>query len=369
MASIRKLARTGEDRWEARINRGKRGTMSRTFKSEQEALRWARQIEARIDAEGAVSLDAEKIMFTQACADFLAGWRPKGGAELPKSKRELVIAIGNDRVLKELSVAAVSHSVIADFIDRMLRTRISEPLNKSKTHPLYNGRTKRSYSASTVRKHFYAIKQVMEWHSITKRYTLADNLFIHQNVPSPWDGQRDRRLRESEQQKLEASAARCRHHKREWALLMQFALATAARSQEIMKAKWQDINLAGKAWNIPPENVKTKTFRQVALTPRAVVILGELFELRSPDSERVFHMWRDSATISKGWKRLAARAGIRDLNFHDLRHESVSRMFERTTLSDAEIMSITRHTNVATLRGYMHLRPSYLADKLSQVDM
>ena len=75
----------------------------------------------------------------------------------------------------------------------------------------------------------------------------------------------------------------------------------------------------------------------------------------------IFHMWRDSATVSKGFRRLTVRAGVDDFRFHDLRHEGVSRLFETTDLTDSEIMSITGHTSSEMLKAYSALRPNALA--------
>jgi hypothetical protein len=48
-------------------------------------------------------------------------------------------------------------------------------------------------------------------------------------------------------------------------------------------------------------------------------------------------------------------------------HERISRLFEDTIMSDAEIMTLTGHTNIRTLEGYMKLRPSHLAKKMEAI--
>ena len=52
------------------------------------------------------------------------------------------------------------------------------------------------------------------------------------------------------------------------------------------------------------------------------------------------------------------------MRFHDLRHEATSRLFERTELQTVEIMLMTGHTQVSTLKRYANLRPRILAEKL-----
>lgn len=364
MANIRKKG----DSYEVRIHRtniAEPVKLSKSFKSKKEASAWAASVEAKIASGEKVSRKAETLTFGDACAAFLEHYRPKGpksGGKISERETQLVAAI--NVWLSDKKIAQMTHGVLQDFVDRMLVTPITKPVERKKKHPYYNGDRERTYSASTVRHHYFQIKKVMEWHSIREKYALDQNLFRGHHIPAAWQGQRERRLQSGEIEAIEAAAKTARSYGNEWILLTRFALATAARAQEILKAKWSDVNMPGKAWNIPPENVKTSTFRQVPISRDAFSVLAELDKLRSDSDPRLFHFWQDSTTISKGWRRLTSRAGVEDLRFHDLRHEAVSRLFESTRLSDVEIMSITGHTNIATLRGYAKLRPNYLADKI-----
>ena len=47
--------------------------------------------------------------------------------------------------------------------------------------------------------------------------------------------------------------------------------------------------------------------------------------------------------------RACKKAGLRDLHFHDLRHEATSRLFENTDLDLMEIRSITGHKTLQVL--------------------
>lgn len=57
-------------------------------------------------------------------------------------------------------------------------------------------------------------------------------------------------------------------------------------------------------------------------------------------------------------------AGCVGLKFHDLRHEAVSRLFERTTLSETQIMKITGHKSQRMLMRYANLRASNLSSAM-----
>ena len=58
------------------------------------------------------------------------------------------------------------------------------------------------------------------------------------------------------------------------------------------------------------------------------------------------------------------KAGIVDLHFHDLRHEAISKFFEKG-LSIPEVSLISGHKDVRQLMRYTHLKICSLIDKLN----
>jgi integrase len=71
-----------------------------------------------------------------------------------------------------------------------------------------------------------------------------------------------------------------------------------------------------------------------------------------------------TSALSHQFTRIFEAAGCVDLNFHDMRHEATSRLFERTEMSDFEIMKITGHSSTQMLGRYANLRASDLARKM-----
>ena len=67
--------------------------------------------------------------------------------------------------------------------------------------------------------------------------------------------------------------------------------------------------------------------------------------------------------VRLAWERLTKRAGIENLHFHDLRHEAISRFFEKG-LSVAEVALISGHRDFRQLFRYTHLRAEDLVRKL-----
>ncbi|MDA8154400.1 MAG: tyrosine-type recombinase/integrase [Acidithiobacillus sp.] len=67
--------------------------------------------------------------------------------------------------------------------------------------------------------------------------------------------------------------------------------------------------------------------------------------------------------MNKVWKTALERAGIQGLHFHDLRHESTSRLVEMG-MSDTKTRQITGHKSAQMMGRYTHLRSEELVQDL-----
>jgi integrase len=63
------------------------------------------------------------------------------------------------------------------------------------------------------------------------------------------------------------------------------------------------------------------------------------------------------------WERVKKRAGIVDLRFHDLRHEAISRFFEKG-LTTPEVALISGHRDTRMLLRYSHAIRERVLEKL-----
>jgi integrase len=70
------------------------------------------------------------------------------------------------------------------------------------------------------------------------------------------------------------------------ALALEFAILTAARSGEVLGARWREIDFDAMIWTIPPERMKAAREHRVPLSKRAVAILNNLNKART--GEHVF---------------------------------------------------------------------------------
>ena len=97
------------------------------------------------------------------------------------------------------------------------------------------------------------------------------------------------------------------------------------------------------------------------LSSRAVTTL---LETTRGNSVRVYEVSPNAFRLA--WERLRKRVGIKDLHFHDLRHEAISRFFE-IGLSIPEVALISGHRDPRMLFRYTHLRAEDVAEKINSM--
>ena len=129
------------------------------------------------------------------------------------------------------------------------------------------------------------------------------------------------------------------------------------RRSEILSLTWENVDIQNGTCYLPM--TKNGSPRTVPLTSKALRIAKSLPQ----NSELVFPISSNAVRLS--WDRLRSRAGINDLRFHDLRHEAISRFFERG-LSIAEVALISGHKDPRMLFRYTHLRAEDVAKKLQK---
>lgn len=170
--------------------------------------------------------------------------------------------------------------------------------------------------------------------------------------PQPKRG-RERRLEEGE---LELLMAAAKDYGGEMFAIISFAIETAMRRGEIAGLRWANIDKEKKIAKL--QDTKNGENRTVPLSPAALKLLNSL---PRNINGKVFSLRADSITTA--FERCCMRSEIKNLRFHDLRHEATSRLFERG-FNLIEVSSITGHKDLAMLKRYTHLRAEDLAEKL-----
>ena len=136
-----------------------------------------------------------------------------------------------------------------------------------------------------------------------------------------------------------------------------FALATGMRRGEVLGLKWRDINLERKTCLL--HITKNGRPRTVPLSAHATAILKGCEP--KLDDNPAFPVTENAFRLA--WQRVQSRSGIEDFRFHDLRHEAVSRFFERG-LSLPEVALISGHRDPRQLLRYTHLDAADLVGRL-----
>lgn len=177
------------------------------------------------------------------------------------------------------------------------------------------------------------------------------------------------------------SGGRRLEHVRALRCLYVLALESAMRLREMFTLTVDQVDIGRRTVFL--EKTKNGDKRQVPLSSVAAAELRDYLEQRAIPTghpPQALFPWWNGSTDSRGLKRISQdlgktfhntrspgifeAAGCVDLRFHDLRHEATSRLFERTTLSETEIMKITGHKSHRMIMRYANLRASNLAAKL-----
>jgi integrase len=326
MATIRKL----RGRWQAAVRRKGAQPRSKSFDSKSDAERWARSLESELDRNGA--LPDMRPAESMTLAQLLTRYRN----EVSPTKRSAVTEIARiNAILRRpicfRTMTILSTADLAAYRDERLKTvapaTVIRELNTI------------SHAIDTARR---------EWN-----IHLAQNPCKLVRRPSPPKG-RTRRLEGNEEQLLLAAADKGRvPYLRP---LIELAVETGMRRGELLGLRWEHIDLEKRVAHLP--QTKNGASRDVPLSTRAVETLRGV---RTGEGSTVFSAAPNAVRLA--WERLRRRVGLSDLHLHDLRHEAVSRLFEKG-FNVLEVASISGHRELRMLQRYTHLRAADLAERL-----
>ncbi|SEQ45840.1 site-specific integrase [Nitrosomonas ureae] len=137
-------------------------------------------------------------------------------------------------------------------------------------------------------------------------------------------------------------------------------LSSGCRLNELLSAKWTDVNLEKGIFTIRATNAKSKKLRGVPLNESAIEVLNQL------DTQGKFEYLfinrltgKPYCNIHKVWHRLREKAGLKHLRLHDLRHQYASFLVNsgRTLY---EVQQIFGHSTSVVTQRYSHLSTKVL---------
>ena len=325
MASIR--MRNG--RWQVQIRRKGHAAKTRSFKQHVDALAWARDIEACLDRDGLYG--ARDVLSGIKIIDLLKRYQQE---ELPKKRGWRQDDYRINRLCEfqwaKLSLADITSETFAKYRDKRLNR----------------------VGSQTVRHELKLVQRVLNLARREWAIPVHSDLISSVRLPDP-PLARNRRLKEGERELLMDA---CEISKNQWLKpVIKIAISTGLRRGELLSLRWTDLDK--NARTILVNVTKSGKPREIPLDSLAIDTLSDLTKI----NDRIFPT--TASAIQQAWQRLTRRAGIGDLHFHDLRHEAISRFFEKG-LSVAEVALISGHKDVRQLFRYTHLRAEDVAKKL-----
>ena len=328
MAQIEKR---GKGQWRARVRRDGYPDQSKTFASNEAAKQWAAGIETEMNKGVFVSrAESESTLLGEALDRYMREVTPRKKGRVRETAR---IKVWMAHPLAMRTLAAVRGSDLANYRDAQREAGKAD---------------------ATIRLNLVIISHLFE---IARREWSMENLANPcKNITMPKGSrQRDRRLEDGEEARLiEALNDRCRNIY--IVPLILFSLETGTRRSELVKLRWENINITKRTAMIIDS--KNSDSREIPLSTTAIRILDGL---PRSISGRVFVVSADAAT--RAITAATRMAGIADFRLHDLRHEATSRLFEKG-LNQMEAASVTGHKTLQMLKRYTHLRAEDLAKKL-----
>jgi integrase len=143
---------------------------------------------------------------------------------------------------------------------------------------------------------------------------------------------------------------------------------TGLRRGEIVALTWRDVDCGAEAIRVrasvthgflsPPKSGKVRVVPLVPVVAEALSQLG-LREHFTGDEDLVFpsptgtHL--DGSALRRRYKRALARAGLREIRFHDLRHSFATMALGALTL--VEVKEALGHSDLRTTQRYLHYKP------------
>jgi integrase len=242
----------------------------------------------------------------------------------------------------------------SDSVERFLNVLRKQ----GKKMPLREGKSPeyRPFKPATLNRYIACLKTIVNraiGNNLLDRNPIKGvKLFKENNV-------RDRVLTQSE---YEALLAQCAPHLKPMVVL---AYMTGMRRGEIIRLRWNQLNLAGKIIGLSPDDTKTNEAREIPLDDELVEILRKVPRLLG--CPFVFtHNRKPLKEVKGSFDRACAKAGIKNFRFHDLRHCAVTNL-SKAGVREKVIMSISGHKTSHMLRRYDSVDQDDRTQALSKV--
>ncbi|MFP1770830.1 site-specific integrase [Lonsdalea quercina] len=356
MATIRKR---GNYQWEAQIRKRGFPSQTKTFNTKVEAEAWAKMIESEMARGVWLSRsEAESTTLYEALTRYEKEIVPdkKGAVQ----DRSLVRILKGTQLAKNY-MASIKSADVAKLRDEWLK--IYAPATVLRRLALLShvfNVSRKEWGMESLLNPVEAIRKPQPKKSRTRRLEALP-------VVSEKTGVTSGKEIANEIEHIIAAT-----HSLVLPAIILLALETAMRRSEIAELRWRFIDLDRRVAHLP--DTKNGNARDVPLSTKAITILSSLKEHSKPAADKVFDMRADA--ITRAFDRAVKRAReryektnslcdeslLKDLRFHDLRHEATSRLAEIFPMH--ELTKITGHKDPRMLMRYYHPKAEDLSLKL-----
>lgn len=347
MASIQKRVSTdGKVSYRAQVRRKGAVPLTATFDRKTDAKIWAEDREAEIRQKKHFPYaEAKKHTVADAIDRYMNEVLPRK----PKSADQQSPQLQRWKAeLGYVSLADLRPQIISEARERIGRDEVS----KDKVR-----------SAGSTNRYLAALSHVLtvamkEWQWIDNNPAFA--LSKYKEPPG-----RTRFLNDKERIRL-LEACRASGNKYLFTIVT-LAIATGMRKNEILKLKWEDVDLMrGIALIYETKNSEP---RKVALTG---VVLALVKKLEKDVDEEAVYLFPNAdddgpVDIRSAWEVARKNAKLKDFRFHDLRHTAASYLaMNGATLP--VLADVLGHKSYEMVRRYAHLADSHVTAEVKKMN-
>lgn len=319
---------------------------SKMFSTERLANDWGHRLEAKLKADGVPQRQLNVKTLGTLLQDYLGELERHGTPRRSRAHELLQLASEFDKV----KLSDLSASVFSDFANRR---------RKAGTGP-----TTVLHNLATIRSVLNAAKPMFGLDVNGKPVSEAIAALGRVGAVAK-SKSRERRPTAAELEQIDKEYARIAAYPSTMiptGTIVKLAVSLPRRLGELLDMRWEDYDRRFKIVVLRDTKHPTEPRDEVIpIPPEAVAIIDALPII----DERMLPY--KSESVSASFERVTARLGIDNLRFHDLRHEGISRLFERG-LSIQEVALISGHKSWAMLSRYTHLSAIALSEKLNVVE-
>lgn len=370
MATIR---RRGPHQWHVQVRRQGWPTQTKTLDTKVEAEAWAAMIESEMNR--GVWLDRSEAETTTLHA-LLDRYETEVMPSLKGAVREKsVIGLWRQTSLAKRAMATIRSGDVAQQRDTWLSAGLAPATVLRRLARL-------SHLFNTARKE-WGMESLSNPVELVRKPT-PNNARARRVATLPATGKRRDNGRTTDELARISAAS----ESRVLPAILTLAVETAMRRGEIAALCWENIDLGRRVAHLP--ETKNGNSRDVPLSSAAVDVLADLLPKHRGQQRKapvvpadlrgvVFATHPDGITQAferamqrarAAYERECAEYGqapdsafLKDLRFHDLRHEATSRLASRFQLH--ELAKITGHRDTRMLLRYYHPDASDLAKRLA----